>query len=61
MNFSTFLSRIDFVPCNRPDHFVIEIHVKAGEPSEIYSDRLNKVNSLCKLYNSFRFCKAVSR
>ena len=42
----TFISecyRYDFVSCNRPDYFVIEIHVKPGHPSEIYADRENKV------------------
>ncbi|CAI8024075.1 Schlafen-like protein 1 [Geodia barretti] len=37
------LYMINFVPCNRNDHFVIEIHVKAGVPSEIYADRENKM------------------
>ena len=40
------LCRFDFVPCNRLDHYVIEIHVKAGQASEIYADRENKVRSL---------------
>ena len=43
--YAIFLAtRYEFVPCNRRDHYVIEIHVKAGLPSEIYTDRENKVN-----------------
>ena len=38
--------RYEFVPCNRTDYFVIEIHVKAGLASEIYADRENKVSNL---------------
>ena len=36
--------RFCFVPCNRRDYFVIEVHVKAGLPSEIYADGQNKVH-----------------
>ncbi|XP_064384165.1 schlafen-like protein 1 [Halichondria panicea] len=37
------LYEIEFVPCNRDKYFVIEIHVRAGDPSEIYSDRHDKM------------------
>lgn len=37
--------RIEFVPCNRQDIYVIEVHIKPGERGEIYSDSDNKVCS----------------
>lgn len=37
--------RVEFVPCNKQDMYVIEIHVKPGERGEIYSDSDSKVCS----------------
>jgi len=37
--------RLDFVPCTRYDCFVIELHVRPGGASEIYSDRDNQVRT----------------
>ena len=39
------LCRVEFVPCNRQDYYVIEIHVKPGDRNEIYSDGDDKVGS----------------
>ena len=39
------LSRIEFVPCNKHDLYVIEVHIKPGEKNEIYSDSDNKVRT----------------
>ena len=38
--------RFEFVPCNRTNFYVIEIHVKCGQTSEIYADKENKVSSI---------------
>ena len=55
--------RVEFVPCNKQDYYVIEIHVKPGERNEIYSDGDDKVNVTftthytppsCSKYSSFR-------
>lgn len=37
------LYRFEFVPCNRTNFYVIEIHVKCGQTSEIYADKENKM------------------
>lgn len=37
------LFEIEFVPCNKRDYFVIQIHVRAGLESEIYADRQNSM------------------
>lgn len=39
------LFRVEFVPCNKKDYYVIEIHVKPGDRNEIYSDGDDKVGS----------------
>lgn len=39
-------NRFEFVPCNRTNFYVIEIHVKCGQTSEIYADKENKVSSI---------------
>ena len=52
------MCRINFVPCNRQDHFVIEIHVKAGLPSEIYADREDKASGWMFAFE-YTFCSAA--
>ena len=37
--------RVEFVPCNKQDYYVIEIHVKPGDKNEIYSDGDDKVGA----------------
>lgn len=39
------LCRVEFVPCNKQDYYVIEIHVKPGERNEIYADGDDKVSA----------------
>ena len=39
------MSRVEFVPCNKHDLYVIEVHIKPGEKNEIYSDSDNKVRT----------------
>ena len=38
------LSRVEFVPCDRRDHYVLQVHVRPGDESEIYEDRQHKVS-----------------
>ena len=46
------ISRVEFVPCNKYDMYVIEVHIKPGEKDEIYSDSDHKVTlySICNVY-----------
>ena len=41
-----WISRVEFIPCNKQDMYVIEVHIKPGEKDEIYSDSDHKVCTL---------------
>ena len=39
-----FTARVEFIPTNRTDYFVLKVLIKPGKADEIYSDRENKVS-----------------